>query len=160
MKHLPLVALLVVGVMDHAIGDTFYFERAIYTKCPAGDPPTWTIEGPVLGPWINGTMHANGRMTSAAADGSAFDFATDWTITDDSGATLLAASCTGTSRVQAMPLAPQAPWWENCTIKSGSGKYAPYAGRRMLTSGFAPIAGTCVVNKSFITGYKVVVDQD
>jgi|SRR5215468_9433946 len=159
MKNLPVVALLFAGGIADARSEVFYFDEAIYTKCPDPTPTsTWKIEGPVLGPWIKGTIHADGKLTSTAADNSSFDFATEWTITDNSGEALLAASCTGTSRMQAMHHSQNAPWWEECTIKYGHGKYASYSGRHMLTSGFAPKAGTCVVNKSFISGYKIVVD--
>src|SRR5215510_12400119 len=152
MKNLAVAVLLFAGGMADARSEVFYFDDATYTKCPDPAPPsTWKIEGPVLGPWINGTIHADGKLISVAADKSSFDFATEWTITDNSGGVLLAASCTGTSRTQAVA-SSNAPWWEKCTINSGLGKYASYSGRHMLTSGFAPIAGTCVVNKSFISG--------
>jgi hypothetical protein len=159
MKKVSLAAFLLASGMAHAGSEVFYFERAIYTKCPdSSSMPTWKIEGPVSGPWIDGTMHADGKLTSTASDKSSFDFATEWTITDGSGAILLAASCAGTSLLEPMPHSPNTPWWEECTIKSGLGKYASYSGRHILTSGFAPAAGTCVANKSFISGYKIVID--
>jgi hypothetical protein len=151
------ILLLLAGGGADAKGELFYFDEATYTECPdfSATMPTWTIEGRVSGPWIEGTMQAKGALTKK--DTVSFQFETKWTITSNSGATLLSASCKGTSLLEPMEHSKNAPWWEECKITSGSGEYASYSNRYMLTSGFAPTT-PCVANKSFISGYKVVVD--
>jgi hypothetical protein len=188
MKTVALATLLFASGA-HAESEMFYFVNAKYTKCPSsGSPPiertialpilvvtsTWTIEGPVSGPWIKGTMHADGTLnplgihcasTSNCGQNASdyFEFMTKWQIKDDSGGILLAASCSGSSLYKAMGHEPQlqyAPWWEQCAITSRDGKYAAYFNHHILTSGFAPIVspGSCVANESHISGYKIVVD--
>jgi hypothetical protein len=165
MRSIVLLAILfAMGPVNAEAADKiFYFAKAIYTKCPPPpDYSNWTIEGPVSGPWIKGTMHADGKLvvgtypTKLDTSGTnSFDFETLWTITSRR-AVLLAASCKGSALKRSMTISPNAPWWEECTITEGKGKYAPYKGHHILTSGFYP--APCVENVSFMSGYKIVVD--
>jgi hypothetical protein len=165
---LPIILFAIGVVTANADNEVFYFTKGIYTKCPLPDF-TWTIEGEVSGPWIVGTMHAQGQLIPLTGTypnskvgilgTPTFDFTTSWTITSDTGKILLAASCQGTASTKKMPSSPNAPWWEECKITDGNWVYATYIGHHILTSGFfPPDAGVCVENVSFMSGYKIVVD--